>query len=1137
MRNETIEEQLPPLSRYIEKVCLYTGEVVDGAIAPEELLVESHRKNHLLDVYTRYLMGWLVAATGDEALARNTLQELHELEHKTADKLTQVLGWKDPKQVAEALFGLKHSEYYFRFKRNGWTPEELETKSRALKQFAQEHFDATRQEDQPQLCVLLTGGTGFVGKDILWRAVRIDAIKKIIVLIRPKRKRDPKTRQWTEVLSPQQRGEKLLEQLWLEKPEYREKVEFIQGDIEQPCMGVSQEDFERLCQRVTHVIHCAASVAFDASYEDSYQANVNGTLQALQFSKQLQDTTGSPFVSHISVETSYIHGRQSLQPAREDELVFPRNYYNNYYELTKAMASIETERFMFEHKLRVVQLCPSIVIGESRTGNNRGDVKVVNAPINAFGRVEEHFQAHKDKGFFERSRAWLLWQLVRSFPGNPTAELNLVPVDRVSEGIIAALMHPQAVTERIHLATDNRMTAETMQEILVEEVGIKVAFAEPAVHRKLWLPVMTGVLKRFGQGKLAHALEKMGHIFGGYSEWGQPIHEVGNDVKILGMSPQRPCTEDIFRMLCRHNKYVQQFGQIQSPDELSRRERVWWGFINDLETLTGQLAGSLSPEQFEQAVSMALDVETFTRKSSTHPKAAPTIEPSRLGPPSQANTLATSTSFKEESVAAEETITTEAENSLEKPPTSFNLSSQQEPMSSVDAAWLHMEEPTNLMVVSTILHFRGHLSRSQLLKSLQGSFLTIPRFRQCAVEPPSTLGIPYWEEVDTLELDYHIKELEMPIPGNQEHLQHLASELVSTPLDFSKPLWQMHLIHQGSEATSLFVRIHHCIGDGIALVSVLLSMTADSAEASLAPPTSETTKSKKNSGLLHQATSAIQAASKAAERLVHDSVLFFKSPRKWFDIFQMGAKVLPTAGHIVTQSADPQTPLKGPLGTAKIVAWSKPISLDEVKHIRKMTKTTVNDVLVAVMAGALGQYLKDHDQETKDLVLRALVPVNLRPISEMKKLGNKFGLVFLNLPVGTDLPKKRLQEVKAHMDTIKRSPEAFVALGLLKALGMTPSELQRFILDKLSAKATVVMTNVPGPKQEIYFAGQAIDSTMFWVPMSARMGLGISILSYAQKVYLGINADARLIPEPQRIIDAFHQEFERLKSTVGMDES
>lgn len=383
------------------------------------------------------------------------------------------------------------------------------------------------------------------------------------MLIRPKQIRDRKTGEVVETLSPAERGESLLRQLWLDDPGMRSKFRFLAGDVEEPDLGVATEEIEEMASTLTHVVHCAASVAFDDPYEKSFRANVSGTLNALHFSRRLQEASGSPFVAHLAIETSYIHGRQVRQTAREEEIVFPRNFYNYYYELTKAMASIEVERFILEHRLRVVQLCPAIVIGELRTGNNRGDTKVVNAPVNLFGRASEALREVRGS-WSERSKAAVLTRMATTFPGDPSAEINIIPVDRVTEGIIAALKKPQAIGSRIHLATDRRLKSAELQRIVKEEFGVRVKLADPTLHRTITLPVVSRLLTGLKQERMARVLEKLGTIFGGYSEWGQPIHEVGRDAELLGLSAERPDSRHAFRRLCRHNRWVQEFGRVST---------------------------------------------------------------------------------------------------------------------------------------------------------------------------------------------------------------------------------------------------------------------------------------------------------------------------------------------------------------------------------------------------------------------------------------------------------------------------------------------------------------------------------------------------------------------------------------------
>jgi hypothetical protein len=277
------------------------------------------------------------------------------------------------------------------------------------------------------------------------------------------------------------------------------------------------------------------------------------------------------------------------------------------------MASIETDRYLVREGLRVAQLLPSIVIGDSRTGNNRGDTKVVNAPINAFGRAREALDKPSE-GAAARVKGWLIATVATGFPGDPTAELNLVPVDRVAAGILAALTAPMAIGNRIHLATDNRIRSADMVRITTEELGINVRLSDPTLYRNVTLPIVKAALSRLGEPKLASALEKLGTIFGGYGEWGQPVHDVGNDVRILGLPIRRPDTHQAFRMLCRHNRYVQQYGRVRDGDEVARREEVWATALDRIERRTGHEAGAIPPAEFRRQLALEIDVATFRGK-------------------------------------------------------------------------------------------------------------------------------------------------------------------------------------------------------------------------------------------------------------------------------------------------------------------------------------------------------------------------------------------------------------------------------------------------------------------------------------------------------------------------------------------
>jgi WS/DGAT/MGAT family acyltransferase len=212
----------------------------------------------------------------------------------------------------------------------------------------------------------------------------------------------------------------------------------------------------------------------------------------------------------------------------------------------------------------------------------------------------------------------------------------------------------------------------------------------------------------------------------------------------------------------------------------------------------------------------------------------------------------------------------------------------------------------------------------------------------------------------------------------------------------------------------------------------------------------------------------------------------------------------------------------------KRAAWSEPIPLDRVRALGRATGGTINDVLLSAVAGALRRYLAGRGDRVDGAELRAVVPVNLRAAHDTASLGNKFGLVFLPLPVGEADPLARLAATKRNMDAIKRSPEAIVVFGLLRAFGKTTAAVLVTAVKLLARRASAVMTNVPGPRARIRFAGATVDGVMFWVPQSGRLGLGVSVLSYAGQVRIGIASDVRLVPDPGALVAEFHAALDDL---------
>ncbi len=456
---------------------------------------------------------------------------------------------------------------------------------------------------------------------------------------------------------------------------------------------------------------------------------------------------------------------------------------------------------------------------------------------------------------------------------------------------------------------------------------------------------------------------------------------------------------------------------------------------------------------------------------------------------------------------------------------------KRESMSSVDVAWLRMDRPSNLMVICGVLLLRERMGVAALRQTIRSRFLRFARFRQ---RPVATLTGFEWQTDESFDLARHVKRVPLPRDAGDAELEALVSKLVSTPLAVDRPLWEFLLVAGYKRGSAVVLRIHHCYADGIALIQVLLSMTdaerggAGVAAAPSPRPRRGDADVDPLAQLIAPLAGALEMASKAGSTLLDKGVALLRDPAKALALAEQGGALTAELARLALMSEDSSTRFKGKPGVAKRVAWAEPIPLEEVKVLGKALGCSINDVLLASVCGALRAYLVARGEPVDGVVIRALVPVNLRPQSEGHRLGNKFGLVFLELPIGIANPVERLYAVRANMRSLKGSYQPVIALGILAAMGAGPHVLQERLLALLAKNATAVMTNVPGPREPLYLAGTRIDRLMFWVPQSGDIGMGVSIMTYAGDVQFGLITDRSLCPDPERVIRSFAPEFEKL---------
>lgn len=449
-------------------------------------------------------------------------------------------------------------------------------------------------------------------------------------------------------------------------------------------------------------------------------------------------------------------------------------------------------------------------------------------------------------------------------------------------------------------------------------------------------------------------------------------------------------------------------------------------------------------------------------------------------------------------------------------------------MSPVDSAWLHMDEPTNLMMITGVSLLDKPLDYERFRKTLEVRLLTLDRFTMRVVEPTLPLGTPHWEADPNFDLDAHLHRVALPAPGDMTELQRLISDLASTPLDFSKPLWNIHLVENVAGGAAMVLRLHHCIGDGTAMNAImfrLMDMARDTPIGEVAEPPMEELKRR---DFVSTAFSPVRSIGNAIRYLAHEGSESLRHPSRIVEGAGAAAEAVSIVGRVLMMTPDPQTPLKGSLGVQKRVAWSNDIPLADVKTVTKALGTKVNDVMLAALAGGLRDYLIERNADVSDLEVRAVIPVDLRPPQRGIELGNAFGLVFLALPLRIADPVERLRETKERMDAIKQSIEAVTFYSLLSIFGLTPRQVEEQALNIFGSRATAVVTNVRGPGQALYIAGSKIENMMGWVPQAGHLGLGVSIFSYDGKVSVGVITDAGLVPDPERITAHLRTRFDEL---------
>ncbi|MGI8557990.1 MAG: WS/DGAT/MGAT family O-acyltransferase [Solirubrobacteraceae bacterium] len=452
-------------------------------------------------------------------------------------------------------------------------------------------------------------------------------------------------------------------------------------------------------------------------------------------------------------------------------------------------------------------------------------------------------------------------------------------------------------------------------------------------------------------------------------------------------------------------------------------------------------------------------------------------------------------------------------------------------LTALDTSFLHLEDHGDAhMHVAAVMIFDGDAPTIEAARELVVKRLhLVPRYRQRLAEVPFGQGRPVWVDDPHFNEAYHIRHAALPRPGDEDTLKRLAGRLFSQRLDRTKPLWEIWLVEGlAGQRFALISKTHHALVDGVSGVD-LTAVLFDAEPEPAAPPRAD-------SPWLPRPTPA--AAELLGRALLERATIPAEAARGVRALVRTPIGAASRAGGalqglaaLVRASRDqaPESPFNVEIGPHRRYTFLD-ADLAQFKTIKSALGGTVNDVVLAAVAGALGRYLRAHGVETDGLVLKAMVPVSVRAEIDRGALGNRVAAIYAPLPVGIEDPRERFAQVAQAMDGLKESGQAVGAQVLTEIAGFAPTTIlsQAARMQSRQRFFNLVVTNVPGPQIPLYAFGCRLRALYPVVPLADRQALGIAVMSYAGRLGFGLLADFDALPAVEEIAVALELSIEEL---------
>jgi len=450
-----------------------------------------------------------------------------------------------------------------------------------------------------------------------------------------------------------------------------------------------------------------------------------------------------------------------------------------------------------------------------------------------------------------------------------------------------------------------------------------------------------------------------------------------------------------------------------------------------------------------------------------------------------------------------------------------------------DAGLLNFDRDTFPHNIGSVGIFEGAIPFEKYLAHVERRLDLVPRYRQRVVRVPLDLANPIWHDDPDFDIRRHVRSVVLSQPGDDGQLAHLAGEFFALPLDRERPLWSILLVRGLSGGrTAQLVKAHHCLVDGVGGVQLLVALL----DTTPNPPPLRRRRKPKPGPIPDRATLFANAIfdqvleqADTAESLTRS----LRHPRSLVHWTRSVAGAVLAAAPYMLERA-PDTPWNTRLTSPRRLAWQD-VPLQEARAICSVLGGKVNDLVLALLAGALGRYFELHGWETKDVTLRVVVPVNARRGPEDRALGNHISLMLAGLPLGLADPRRRFEAVSRQMKALKEADQAGGFENLLRLLGRLPAPVQATLGGRLTSPnvlTNLVCTNVRGPETPLYCLGHEMVAHYPWVLASWRMGLSVAVMSYMRSLYFSFTGDAGVLADLDRVADFLREDFWQLHDAV-----